>query len=248
MNKIKFISLVVVVAAMVFTFSCSSDDGENEVGGSSSSVGNGGDLSSSDGGTPAITTFVDDRDNKTYKKVTIGTQTWMAENLNYAGEAGNEIGSCYHNNPANCVTYGRLYDWETANTVCPSGWYLPSNTEWTTLRNFVESDSECSSCAGTKLKSASGWNSGGNGTDDYDFSALPGGRGYSDGNFDSVVDFGSWWSTTEASMSSEPPAGSGDPPEVSYVPYYWYMSNNSNYVYRDFNKHELCSVRCVKDN
>jgi len=110
-------------------------------------------------------TFKDDRDSKTYKYVVIGTKTWMADNLNYATEGS----LCYDATEANCTTYGRLYAWSTAKTACPSGWHLPDDAEWTTLINFV------GTAAGKKLKSISGWNSNGNGTDDYGFSALPGG-------------------------------------------------------------------------
>jgi uncharacterized protein (TIGR02145 family)/uncharacterized repeat protein (TIGR02543 family) len=144
---------------------------------------------------PTITTFTDSRDSKTYKKVVIGTQTWMAENLNY-----NASGSvCYDNATANCTKYGRLYDWETALVACPVGWHLPSSAEWTTLADYVGG----LETAGMKLKATSGWvnwsGPHGNGTDDYGFSALPGGtrETYYGEEFHSVGIQGFWWSATE---------------------------------------------------
>src|SRR5215469_10890371 len=91
---------------------------------------------------PAITygSFTDSRDSKTYRTVVIGTQTWMAENLNY-----NATGSkCYNDSTQYCDLYGRLYDWTTAMAgvssssanpsgvlgICPVGWHLPSDAEW----------------------------------------------------------------------------------------------------------------------
>jgi len=134
---------------------------------------------------------------QSYKTVKIGNQTWMAENLNYTPAAGNSF--CYDNSTANCTKYGRLYDFETAKKVCPSGWHLPSNAEWTTLINYIGE----STAAGAKLKAKNGWNDyegvSGNGTDDYGFSALPGGYGVSDGSFSflNVGETGDWWSSTE---------------------------------------------------
>ncbi|MCL2282683.1 MAG: hypothetical protein FWC26_05135, partial [Fibromonadales bacterium] len=81
----------------------------------------------------------------------------------------------------------------TALTACPSGWHIPSDAEWTALTDYVGGIST----AGSKLKAASGWNSSGNGTDDYGFSALPGGGGNSDGSFGSVGGYGYWWSASE---------------------------------------------------
>jgi uncharacterized protein (TIGR02145 family) len=133
--------------------------------------------------------FKDSRDGKKYKTVKIGEQVWMAENLNFNAN-GSE---CYENKPENCDKYGRLYDWNAAREACPQGWHLPSDGEWTTLTDFVGG----SSTAGTKLKAASGWDNNGNGTDAYDFAALPGGYGSPYGGFSSVGEFGSWWSGTE---------------------------------------------------
>jgi len=163
--------------------------------------------------------FTDSRDSKPYKKVTIGTQTWMAENLNYdVPNVTSDV--CYNNSPDSCVKYGRLYDWGTAmglegsyygtvwggsdvnhQGVCPAGWHLPSNAEWDVLMTAVGG----SSTAARKLKSQSGWyNCGPAGSgnsyvceDAYGFSALPGGNGDSDGYFGSAGNYGYWWSATE---------------------------------------------------
>jgi len=91
--------------------------------------------------------FTDSRDGKKYRTVKIGTQTWMAENLNYAGKK-DDIGICYGKKPENCEKYGALYTSDEAKKVCPSGWHLPSKKEWQTLINFAGGDK----VAGKKLK------------------------------------------------------------------------------------------------
>jgi uncharacterized protein (TIGR02145 family) len=181
------------------------------------------------------TFFIDPRDGKTYKTVKIGNQTWMAENLNYEAEGS----KCYNNDPANGQKYGRLYNWETAKKACPPGWHLPSDAEWTML----EATSGCGwnkwqcylfGCkAGIKLKATSGWNDNGNGVDAFGFAALPGGYGFSDGNFRNVGEGGGWWSATENSATTA-----------------WdrYMIYLNAVVGRDSNdKTNLYSVRCVQD-
>jgi uncharacterized protein (TIGR02145 family) len=100
--------------------------------------------------TTGQTTFTDPRDGQTYNIVQIGNQTWFAENLNYA--TGNSW--CYDNNDSNCNIYGRLYDWQTALTACPSGWHLPSDAEWTVLTDYLGGDT----VAGLKMKNTTGWN------------------------------------------------------------------------------------------
>jgi len=168
--------------------------------------------------------FVDARDNKIYKTIVIGNNTWMTENLNY-----NANGSkCYGNISSNCDMYGRLYNWATAVTACPSasGWHLPSDEEWQELIDAVGES------AGAKLRATSGWNSNGNGTDYHGFSALPGGCGYSDGSFYSVGNLGYWWSATEGRIA-----------------FAWFrrMNGNNSVVGMDEVKTALFSVRCVKD-
>jgi len=115
-------------------------------------------------------TFTDARDNHVYKWVGIGEQVWMAENLAYKPSSGNYW--AYNNDQNNITIYGYLYDWETACNVCPSGWHLPSDAEWTKLTNYLGGEE----IAGGKLKATTGWNSPNSGADNSSgFSGLPGG-------------------------------------------------------------------------
>ena len=139
-------------------------------------------------GKPSVSTFTDKRDGKVYKIVKIGSQVWFAENLNY-DTAGSV---CYNNKAENCAKYGRLYNWETALAACPAGFHLPVYDEWTTLVEYVGGEK----MAGKKLKSKTGWNNNGNGTDNYGFSALPSGYGKAGGKFSGIGYGDSWWSAT----------------------------------------------------
>jgi len=78
--------------------------------------------------------MTDARDGQTYQTVTLGDQTWLAQNLNY--ETDNSW--CFQNDPANCETYGRLYNWEAAMNACPAGWHLPSDQEWSKLIKYLD--------------------------------------------------------------------------------------------------------------
>ena len=126
--------------------------------------------------------------------VEIGDQCWFAENLRttvYADgsaipeETDNTAWSglstgarCdYDNDASNVATYGRLYNWYAATDaaeLCPTGWHVPTDDEWTALETYLGANGH-SGTEGTALKATSGWSSGGNGTDDFGFSALPGG-------------------------------------------------------------------------
>jgi len=160
----------------------------------------------------------------TYKTVTIGDQTWMKENLNVTTTSGSW---CYANKADSCAKYGRLYNWATAKTVCPTGWHLPSRDEWETLAKYV------GSAAGKKLKATRGWYANGNGTDEFGFSALPGGIRVSDGEFDGVGQYGLWWTATEHGLDS---AYSRD------------MDYDADDVFENWNDERFgMSVRCVKD-
>jgi len=159
-------------------------------------------------------TLADSRDGKTYRTVVIGGRRWMAENLNYTPKTGNSW--CYDDDKSNCDKYGRLYDWGTAKTACPAGWHLPSRDEWGDLAKAAGGvgaygESGTAGTAGKKLKAKSGWEwedydaykgKSGNGTDDYGFSALPGGLRSTDGDFSSADYVGNWWTATEFSSDS----------------------------------------------
>jgi len=193
--------------------------------------------------------LADSRDGgKQYAAVLIGTQTWMAENLNY-DVPDNTTDVCYGNDDSNCDKYGRLYDWATAMNnsasssanpsgvrgVCPEGWHLPSDAEWGALMQSVNpSCTPTGTCAnaGTKLKADSPlWNSNGKGTDDFGFSALPGGYRYFE--FNNVGSLGAWWSSTESTDS---------------YAYRRYINGNSANVDRSSNdKIRLYSVRCIQN-
>ena len=193
----------------------------------------------------------DSRDGKTYRTVNIGSQWWMAENLNY--ETDNSF--CYNDSAEYCEKYGRLYTWvaamDSAGTwstngkgcgyvticsptypvrgVCPEGWHLPTRTEWETLFKAVGGQS----VAGTKLKSTSGWNSNGNGTDAFSFSALPAGGRYNVGNYDNEGNYASFWSSTVYD---------------SYLAYYMFLHYNYDFPRLvNYDKNLGFSVRCVKD-
>jgi len=160
----------------------------------------------------------------TEKTVKIGNQIWMSENLNDASKGG----KCYENKPENCKKYGRLYTWKEATKACPKGWHLPSNEEWQTLVDFAGGNE----IAGKKLKAKIGWEEG-NGTDEYGFSALPGGFCTPDGSFLIVGGLGFWWSATELSTVSA----------YGWDMYYVNSGVNENYNGKSY----LLSVRCVKD-
>jgi uncharacterized protein (TIGR02145 family) len=182
-----------------------------------------------------------------YRTVIIDGRMWMAENLNL--DVPGSV--CYDNDPSNCEIYGRLYDWATVmgfdpicnstfcadqvqsphQGICPVGWHVPSDDDWTALVNYVSTDG-AGSDAGTRLKSRTGWINDGNGTDDVGFSALPGGYGYG-GGFWNVGNVGGWWSATEYGAAYARDRGMG-----------WYGS----YVYWSWDdKTSQFSVRCAKD-
>ncbi len=207
------------------------------------------------------TNTVSDADGNVYKTVTIGTQTWMAENLkttkyndgtsiplvtdNAAWDNLTTPGYCWYNNneAANKTTYGALYNWYTVNTgkLAPTGWHVPTDAEWKTLEIYLgmtiaQADEIAwrGTDQGTQLKNTSGWNSGGNGTNTSGFAGLPGGSRQQAGAFDYIGNYGSWCVSTEK--------------DDIFV---WgrEVSNDQDNVFRGYSyKQWGFSVRCVKDN
>ncbi|MDR1811633.1 MAG: hypothetical protein LBQ87_02295 [Candidatus Fibromonas sp.] len=188
-------------------------------------------------------TFVDARDSETYKAVYIGEQIWMAENLNFI-PSSNTGSKCYADDLANCVKYGRLYNWNTAmattasstavpsgvQDICPAGWHLPSNAEWDVLIDFAGGVWT----AGAELKTKRDWTGDRDSEENFDtygFSALPGGLG-EDGSFKFVGSYGYWWSSSESDSDEA----------ILY-----YMGGD----YKDarpynYDKNTFVSVRCLK--
>lgn len=168
----------------------------------------------------------DSRDGQVYPTVQIGTQCWMAENLNIGTRidgSGNQTDNntiekyCYNNSTSNCDTYGGLYQWDemmqyvtTAGTqgICPPDWHLPTDAEWMTLEEEVESTTGVNwnttgwrgTDAGGNLKRAgtTHWYSPNNGaTNSSGFTGLPGGYRSTGGTFGSLTYYAYFWSSSE---------------------------------------------------
>ena len=207
--------------------------------------------------------LLDTRDQKTYKTIVIGTQTWMAENLNYIPSNYSDMG-CYIDTLDYCAKYGRLYKWSVAmdsvgkfsangkgcghgkicsltypvRGICPEGWHLPSVDEMKILITTVGGDD--SILANKVLRSTNGWdgkNSSGNGTDAFGFSALPSGFGRGNGSLSLIGEYTAFWSSTQYE----------DNP--TYYSYIMKLMGNEEFVRPiDYSNPVFgYSVRCIKD-
>ncbi len=168
-----------------------------------------------------------------YRTVDIGDQVWFAENLNYtaSGECG------FYQNTNYREIFGCLYSYDAAQSVCPTGWHLPSQAEWNKLLSYVKGSS--------KLRATCGWDNSttySNGTDDYGFSALPGGEASSRNciyGCNAGIS-GSWWSSTRVNTGSV-----WDDPRA-------YCYNGNALIYPNIASTDhgtyYRSVRCVKDD
>jgi uncharacterized protein (TIGR02145 family) len=204
--------------------------------------------------------FMDSRDGKVYATIQIGTQCWMAENLNIGTMINGSSSQtnngtiekyCYNNSTANCDTYGGLYQWDEmmqyVNTegtqgICPTGWHIPTDDEWKTMEMYLgmtQVQADAVGWRGTdeggKLKETgiTHWSSPNTGaTNSSGFTGLPGGYRHSNGTFYVLAGYAYLWSSSESG---------------SYA-WYRYLYFNNAQVYRYFdNKSYGFSVRCVRD-
>ena len=208
-------------------------------------------------------TLTDYRDGQVYRTVTIGEQTWMARNLNYAylvaSDSLDSISVCYKGDSSYCSWYGRLYTWAAAmdsaaifsdngkgcgngkscyptypvRGACPKDWHLPTQYEWTRLIEEVGDESE----AGRLLKSTKSWFTDEEGTDAYEFSVLPAGMWAPAGK-----QINGWYNN------------------ITEFAYFWTSTDRANaeahaiifttldevWLHKEF-KYQGYSVRCVKD-
>ena len=197
-----------------------------------------------------------DVDGNTYKTVKIGTQVWMAENLKTSKYSdgstipkitddtewnNNTTGAwCYYDNDAaNNAKYGKLYNWyavsKTTNgnkNVCPTGWHVPTDAEWTVLIDYLGGQD----VAGGKLKEVgtTNWNSPNtDATNTSLFTVLPGGARFYVGNYFDFGNSGGWWSSSE---------------DNTYSAWYRNLSYAHGSAYRNSaNKGIGFSVRCLRD-
>jgi uncharacterized protein (TIGR02145 family) len=206
--------------------------------------------------------FTDPRDGQTYNTVLIGDQCWMAENLNIGeminvsqDQADNGVFEkyCYANDEANCEERGGLYQWwefmqytttQGVQGICPEGWHVPTDDEFKILEGTVDSQYPVGDPiwnntgwrgfdVGLKLKSTTGWNAGGNGTDDFGFTGLPG--GYSDykDDFENWGNIAGFWTSTENNIDNS---------------FYRVLFEGNDGAYRkNFGNDYGFSVRCLKD-
>jgi len=199
---------------------------------------------------------ISDNDGNTYKTVYIGTQQWMAENLKTAKyNDGTGIPNVtdatqwsnlttgawvyYNNDAANNAKYGKLYNWyavsPTTNgnkNICPTGWHVPTDTEWTVLTDYLGGVS----VAGGKMKEVgtTNWNSPNTGSTNKSlFTGLPGGNRGNDGNYGGIGDGGYWWNSSENKTGN------------AWGRYLYYY--NGNAYYYDGVKSYGLSVRCLRD-
>lgn len=205
--------------------------------------------------------LLDTRDNQLYRTIKIGTQNWMAQDLNYIPEE-NEIDGvfksrCNLDNPDNCEIYGRLYTWAAAMNlsliyndedasslitaphrgICPKGWHIPSNADFETLRNYVVTTTGDNEDLATYLRSTKLWSESEAGTDDFGFSIIP--MGSHIGYFQLKGYQADFWAATESESDET-------------IAYHWYISRDHESFEHDVTsygtKDYYYAVRCVEND
>lgn len=225
-NRILIYPLILMGVLFILTFSCKKDDNN--------------------------TNTVKDIDGNVYHTVTIGTQTWMVENLNTTKyRNGDPIPNItddtewknltsgaycdYINTPDPSGPFGRLYNWFAVNdsrNIAPNGWHIPTDDEWTILTTYLGGED----AAGNKLKEAGSFYWGDDNTratNETGFTALPGGFREPNGTYGAMYVGGWWWSSTEYSDT---------------IAWIRYMHTALLYVVHDYStKGNGYSIRCLRD-
>jgi uncharacterized protein (TIGR02145 family) len=173
-------------------------------------------------------TFTDERDAQVYKWVKIGSQIWMAENLNY----GKNRYNCYKGLTANCDVYGKIYPWKKAKKACPLGWHIPDDSEWVILTDYLGGESN----AGGKMKDVSTdyWEAPNAGaTNSSGFCALPGGFRNEVGECHFKGQAAYFWTSSEA--------------DIFYKWVRLIINGESSVSRTTLNFKNSLSIRCLKD-
>lgn len=195
--------------------------------------------------------FTDIRDGRIYSTVKIGTQCWMKTNLNIgtsidgsSNQTNNNIIEkyCYNNTVTSCLTHGGLYQWNEmmqytttpgVQGICPSGWHIPTDAEWTILTNYLGGES----VAGGKMKETGTtyWDDPNLGaTNSSGFTALPGGCRWETGSgFNYIRHVGHLWSSTAYNTT-----------EAGYL---WLSNGFTNSFLSHRTKDFGYSVRCLRE-
>ena len=241
-NRIWLCRLIMLGLVLILTHSCNKDEEPNDQ--------------------------ITDIDGNVYTSVTIGTQLWMGENLkttkyrngdligtttpatlDITGENTPKYQWAYDGNESNVTTYGRLYTWYVvtdSRDVCPTGWHIPSDAEWTILTDYLANNGYgyegSGNDIGKSMATTSGWDvnsyPGTVGNDQASnnssgFSGPPGGYRNINGLFSYIGEYANWWSTTE------------------YAPTGVYSlslhDEGSNAIRSNSGKGDAISVRCLKD-
>ncbi len=198
----------------------------------------------------------DGRDGQSYLTVQIGTQCWMAENLNVGKriqvtedmtDNGIIEKYCLDDDTTYCDKYGGLYQWNemmqyiTQNGtqgICPPGWYIPSDDDWCTLTTYIDATVDCNingwsgTDAGLKMKSTSGWYSNGNGTNIFGYTVLPGSYRQNNGVYGQHERYAYFWTSNIYDATQ------------AYKRYFYYDNNAVTRSYTP--KNSGYSIRCLK--
>jgi len=192
----------------------------------------------------------DVRDGQSYQVVKIGNQIWLAENFRYLPsiEKGDLYETSYvykNDNSYLNLHYGRLYDWDTANSIAPEGWKLPSNEDFIELIDFIRKDNNLNDEdeVGSYLKSVNGWDPWAGikpNNDKYGFNAKPAGCLNNYGKFDNSGNFNNAGSSAYFWSAAENNSGYAN----NWLLFYDIGDFNSNGSYDG--KYSRLSVRLIK--